>query len=140
MTKNFEIRKYNIRLTKDGLKAPVTKRAKRAVVTVKRFIEKNTRAERGDVIIGNELNNELWKNGIKNPPRKVKVFVQKIKDDKVFVNLEGASIWVEKKKVEKKEEKSKEAKPKEKVEVKEETPVKKEKVSEKPKKKEAKSK
>lgn len=109
MIKKFEIRKYNIRLTKDGLKAPLTKRSKRTLVTIKKFIEKNTRVKRGNIIIGNELNEKLWSRGIKNPPRKVTVFVQKIDDQKVFVNIENGKKYSKKEKVkkdDKKEEKN----------------------------------
>lgn len=102
------MRKYVIPLTRDGLKAPFTERSKRAVVTIKKFVEKHTRVEKGKVIIGTELNRELWKRGIKKPPKKVKVFVQRLKDNKVFVNLEGAPMKVEKKKDEKKEKKKEE--------------------------------
>ncbi len=93
--KEFEVRKYNINLRKDGLKAPKTERSKRAVVTIKKFVEKNTRAKRGDVLIGEELNNYLWEKGIKNTPGKVSVFVQKLKSNKVFVNLEGKPLKIE---------------------------------------------
>jgi ribosomal protein L31E len=93
--KEFEVRKYNINLRKDGLKAPKTERSKRAVVTIKKFVEKNTRAKRGDVLIGEELNNHLWEKGIKNTPGKVSVFVQKLKSNKVFVNLEGKPLKIE---------------------------------------------
>lgn len=104
--KDFEIRKYIIRLRKDGLKSPMTERSKRAIVTVKRFIEKNTRVKRGNVLIGEELNEIIWSNGISNTPTKVSVFVQKLKEDKVFVNLEGKPLRIEKeKKVDKKDKK-----------------------------------
>lgn len=104
--KDFEIRQYNIKLKKDGLKAPKTERSKRAIVTIKKFVEKNTRAKQGDVLIGEELNLELWNKGIKNPPNKVSVFVQKLKSGKVFVNLQGKPLKIEKeKKADKKESK-----------------------------------
>ena len=101
--KDFDVRKYNIRLRKDGIKAPMTERSKRAVVTIKKFIEKNTRALRGNVLIGEELNELIWSRGIRNTPTKVSVFVQKLKKDKVFVNLQGSALRIEK---EKKKEKS----------------------------------
>ncbi len=110
MVKDFDIRKYTIRLTKYVLKYPYTKRADGAIVAIKKFVEKHTRAERGKVIIGNELNNEIWKNGRKNPPHKVNVFVQNLKDGRVFVNLENApkmeKVKEEEKKVEEKKEES----------------------------------
>lgn len=103
--KDFETRKYIIKLRKAGLKSPNDERSKRAVVTIKQFIEKNTRAKKGDVLIGEELNNALWSRGIKSPPGKVSVFVQKLKNDKVFVNLEGKPLRIEKEKKEDKKDK-----------------------------------
>ena len=108
--KNFEIRQYNINLRIDGLKAPKGERSKRAVVTIKRFIEKNTRAKSEEILIGEELNLELWSKGIKNPPKKVSVFVQKLKSGKLFVNLQGKPLRVEKEKKEEKKEDSKDKK------------------------------
>jgi len=103
--KDFEVRKYNIRLGLKGLKSPAQERSKRAVITVKQFIEKNTRAKKGDVLIGEELNNVLWSKGRSNPPRKVSVFVQKLKSGKAFVNLEGKPLRIEKEKKEEKKDK-----------------------------------
>ena len=94
--KDFDVRQYSIRLRKDGLKAPATIRSKRAIVTVKKFIEKNTRAKTGDVLIGEELNNIIWNKGIRNPPTKVDIFVQRLKNGKVFVNLQGKALRIEK--------------------------------------------
>ncbi|MFA5303339.1 MAG: 50S ribosomal protein L31e [Candidatus Nanoarchaeia archaeon] len=104
--KDFETRKYIIKLKKNGLKAPSNERSKRAIVTIKQFIEKNTRAKKGDVLIGEELNNAIWNRGIKNPPTKVSVFVQKLKSGKAFVNLEGKPLRIEfEKKADKKDKK-----------------------------------
>ncbi|PIU61087.1 hypothetical protein COX58_00785 [archaeon CG_4_10_14_0_2_um_filter_Archaea_38_6] len=102
MMKNFDVRKYTIPLAKDYLRVPFTKRAKYALVTIKKFLEKNTRVERGKVLIGEELNQHIWSRGIKNPPRRVKVEVKKRGEDELIVNLEGASLEIKKK--EKKEE------------------------------------
>ncbi|MDD4353650.1 MAG: 50S ribosomal protein L31e [Candidatus Nanoarchaeia archaeon] len=106
--KDFEVRKYIIRLKKMGLKSPSDERSKRAIVTIKQFIEKNTRAKKGDVLIGEELNNAIWSKGIKNPPTKVSIFVQKLKNDKVFVNLEGKPLRIEKEKKDEKKDKKNE--------------------------------
>ena len=102
MVKTFTERVYVIPLRKEFLKAPVWKRAKRSVVAVRKFVEKHTRSEK--ILIGDELNKELWSYGAKNPPARVKVFVRKMEDDVVFVNSFGAAKRVPKKKEEKKEE------------------------------------
>ncbi|MBN1924157.1 MAG: 60S ribosomal protein L31 [Nanoarchaeota archaeon] len=110
MVKDFEIRRYNIHLTKDVSRVPINRKASRAIVTIKKFIEKNTRAEKGSVLIGNELNEALWNRSRSRPPAKVSVFVQNLKDGKVFVNLEGAPLYVKKEKKEKKEKEDKKGK------------------------------
>jgi len=55
-----------------------------------------------DVKLGTNLNLEVWKHGIKNPPSKIKVNV--LKDDKGVIRAEipGFPIIQEKKEVEKK--------------------------------------
>lgn len=97
MVKNFDTRKYTINLRRDFLTVPKHKRSKRCIVTIKKFVEKHTRVRKGSVIIGRELNELLWSKGDKNPPGKVRVFVQKLDNNKVFVNLEGLKIRKKKK-------------------------------------------
>ncbi len=92
-------RTYTIPLRKGWLKAPKYKRAKKAVNTVKEFLIRHMKSE--DVRLMPELNLEIWKHGMKNPPSRVKVNV--VKDDKgvVRAQLFGAKI-AEKKTEEKK--------------------------------------
>src|SRR4030042_4634154 len=87
-------RTYVIPLRKAWLKAPRYKRAKRAVRAAREFLAKHMKAE--DVRILPELNMEIWKDGIKSPPGKVKVLT--IKDDKgtVWGQLFGKKIELEK--------------------------------------------
>lgn len=140
-------RTYTIPLRREWLKSPKYRRAKKAVAAVKQFLIKHMKSE--DIRLGKHLNEELWKNGIKNPPGKVKINV--IKDDKDVVRAElfGKKIELEKKEEKKgiagklkekivgKKEKPKKAKEK-KEEVKEEKPAEKKeapKAEEKPVKK-----
>ena len=92
-------RTYTIPLRKGWLKAPRYRRAKKAVNTVKEFLVRHMKSE--DVRLGTNLNLEIWKHGMRNPPSRVKVNVSK--DDKGTVRAElfGAPV-VEVKKEEKK--------------------------------------
>src|SRR5574341_272230 len=83
-------RTYTIPLRKGWLKAPRYRRAKKAVNTVKEFLVQHMKSE--DVRLMPELNIEIWKHGMKNPPSRVKVNV--MKDDKgvVKAQLFGVSM------------------------------------------------
>jgi len=118
-------RTYIIPLRRDVNKSPKYKRAKKAVNTVRRFLVKHMKSE--DVKLGDMLNKNLWKNGIENPPGKVKVTVTK--DDKGIVKAELFGHKFIEKKREKKVEKSKLEQLKEKIAGKEEV-VKKEETKE----------
>jgi len=127
MAEKFE-RTYNVPLRRGFIKAPIYKKAKKAVSTLKDFIRQHTKA---DVIkIGPELNKRIWGRGMKNPPHHVKVTA--IKEENIAkVELEGTEFKAlkPKKKEEKKpglkgklealtkgKEEKKEEKPKEKKE------------------------
>ncbi|MEM4263751.1 MAG: hypothetical protein QW666_02540 [Candidatus Woesearchaeota archaeon] len=119
-------RTYIIPLRKEWLKVPKYKRAKKAVTAVKQFLKKHLKVKRevrddySDILLGRYLNLELWHHGIRNPPSRIKVTVQK--DDKGIVRAElfGKPIVVEKK--EERKEKGLAEKLKEKVTGKEEKP------------------
>lgn len=91
-------RTYTIPLRKGWLKASRYRRAKKAVNTLKEFLVKHMKSE--DVRLMPELNLEIWKHGMKNPPSRVKVNVSK--DDKGVVR---AQLFGEQMVEEKKEEK-----------------------------------
>ncbi len=111
-------RTYTIPLRKEYMKVPRWRRTKKAVTAVKEFLQRHMKT--GDVKLERELNEHVWKHGIKNPPHHVKVTA--VKDEgKVRAQLFGVKkeeVKVEKKAVAKKES---EAKPAEK-EVKAEEP------------------
>ena len=91
-------RTYIIPMRKNFIRRAKYKRAKRAVNIVREFLEKHMKSS--DVKLGQMINRELWKRGIKNPPGKIKVVA--IKDDKGTVKAElFGHKYIEKIKVEK---------------------------------------
>jgi len=106
-------REYIIPLRKEFQKAPKYKRAKKTIKALKEFLAKHMKSD--NIKIGKYLNLKVWEHGIKNPPHKVKVKVEKFDDGLVKAELVGAPVEKpkeEKKKPVKKEEK-KEVTPKE---------------------------
>ena len=77
-------RTYNIPLRKHFRKAPKYKKTNRAVSALRSFLSKHMKSE--DVKLGKNLNQHLWKQGIRNPPHHVKVTA--IKDDEGVVRAE----------------------------------------------------
>jgi len=75
---------YNVNLRRGWLKAPKWKRAKRAVKELKDFIKRHMKVEL--VKIANEVNNFIWKRGMRKPPHHIKVRVVK-KDNVAEVYL-----------------------------------------------------
>lgn len=75
---------FTIPLRKEWLKAPDYKRTKKAVKATKEFIARHMKNE--NVKIGPALNEQLWSQGNKHPPHKVKV-KSKIDDGKALVEL-----------------------------------------------------
>ncbi len=82
-----EERIYTIPLRKEFIKAPSYRKTKRALSAIKQFLARHMKAE--EVKIGKYLNLELWKNGRKNPPPRIKIKaikdIIKIKDKDVIV-------------------------------------------------------
>jgi large subunit ribosomal protein L31e len=99
-------RTYNIPLRREFQKAPMYRRTKKAMTALKEFVAKHMKTE--DIVVFQEVNELLWKNGIQNPPHHVKVDILKTEEGKVYVQLEGLEIKVEKSE-DKKESKKKES-------------------------------
>jgi len=117
-------RVYNVPLRKEFRKVPRWRKTKKAVKAMREFLAKHMKSE--NVKLSPELNELLWKHGIKNPPHHVKVTVTKDEEGLVKADLFGTKMdkapKKEVKKEEKKTEDKKEADSKEdKVEVKEES-------------------
>ena len=75
-----EERYYVVPLAKNGFeKVPRWKRSKKAIIVLREFLIRHMKPE-GDVYISQELNERVWENGIKNPPRKIRVRVTKSVD------------------------------------------------------------
>src|SRR3989338_26442 len=77
-------RTYNVPLRKEYMKAPRLNRTKKAVIALRQFLVKHMKSE--NVLLSKELNEEMWKHGIQNPPHHVKVKV--MKDDKGVVKAD----------------------------------------------------
>jgi large subunit ribosomal protein L31e len=101
-TKTIE-RTYTIPLRREFLKTPRWKRTKKAVSAAKQFLSKHMKSD--NVKLGESINKELWKHGIKNPPGKVKVTVSK--DDKGIVKAEMFGVKIEPPKQETKKKETK---------------------------------
>ncbi|MBU1111608.1 MAG: 60S ribosomal protein L31 [Nanoarchaeota archaeon] len=120
-------RTYTVPLRKEYQKVPRWKRTKKAITALKQFLGKHMKSD--NVKLGTELNEKMWKHGIKNPPHHVKVSVTKDKDGVVKAELFGAKTAKAERKAAKKEVKATKKETKEPVK-REETPVKKEKMEE----------
>lgn len=83
-------RTYIIPLRREYQKTATYKRSKKATKAIKEFIVRHMKAADFNAVkLLNELNHEMWKHGIRNPPHKIKVIAKK--DDKgvVMVQLFG---------------------------------------------------
>lgn len=88
MTKETTIKRtYTIPLREKFANTPRHKRTNKAVRVLKEFLVKHMKSD--DVKIGPKLNETLWKDGIKNPPGKVKVQVTKDKEGVVRAEIDG---------------------------------------------------
>lgn len=77
------IRIMNIPLRSEWIKAPRTKRSKRAMNTIREFVAKHTKSY--DVKISQKINEKVWTRGIHKPPAKIRVKISK--DSKGVVNV-----------------------------------------------------
>ncbi|MEM4336887.1 MAG: 50S ribosomal protein L31e [Candidatus Woesearchaeota archaeon] len=105
-------RTYNVPLRREFLKAPKYKRAKTAIIALKKFLQRHMKSS--EIYIGKRLNEKIWERGIKNPPHHIKVDVVKEEDGKVYAELSGFKyekpIVAEEKQKKTKEEKTEEKK------------------------------
>ena len=117
--KDKETRIYTVPLRKEYLKTPKWRRTKKASSALRAFILKHSKAD--SVKISRWVNEELWRNGIKNPPSKVKVSVTTTKEkkkkgeketEKLIAKVELAELPARAKRLEKKEEVKKKKAPK----------------------------
>ena len=79
-------RTYNIPLRRKFRNTAKHKKTPKAVRTIKEFLKKHMKTDK--IRLGMNLNEFLWKHGIKNPPHHVRVHVIK-EGDVVNAELEG---------------------------------------------------
>jgi len=112
-------RAYNVPLRKEWLKAPMHKRAKKAIRGLRLFLARHMKAEFENIKVGMWANEHIWAKGTKNPPHHIKV--KAAKDDTGIVRAEITELTVRQKIMQEKSDKSKsEAEKKGKKETKEE--------------------
>jgi large subunit ribosomal protein L31e len=99
-------RTYVIPLSRELLKVPYYRKAKKAGRVVRAFLEKHMKSN--DVKIGRLLNMKLWENGIKNPPKNIKVTATKDASGIVKAELFGAVEKVKESKIKPKKGETKE--------------------------------
>ena len=63
------------------------KRTKKAVKALRQFAVRHMKPEADMVFISQDVNERLWENGIKNPPRKIRVRMTKSVEGLVRVYL-----------------------------------------------------
>jgi len=118
---------YTINLSKIYSIGRHRERARKAIKFIKAFTVRHMKTSEEDIILGQDLNEHVWMNGIQNPPRKIKVKMVKDDTGKVKLTWEApAKVKVEKKEKKKVKKEVKKSKPKEeKKEVKKKAPAKK---------------
>lgn len=80
-------RTYNVPLRSGFRNTAKYKKTKKAITTLKEFLSRHMKSDK--ILIGKNLNQYLWKNGIKNPPHHVKITAIKEDDGTVKAELLG---------------------------------------------------
>ena len=83
MSEQAKVLTFSLR---DARKAPPKKRAKAAINLLRRLAKRHGKAE--IVKISTEVAKKIWERGARNPPRKIRVVLEK-EEDTVYVKLEG---------------------------------------------------
>ncbi|PIN87822.1 hypothetical protein COV12_01800 [Candidatus Woesearchaeota archaeon CG10_big_fil_rev_8_21_14_0_10_32_24] len=94
-------RVYNVPLRKEFMKVARWKKTKKAVTALQQFLAKHMKTK--NVKLSKELNEHVWKHGIKNPPHHVKVTVSKDENGVAHAELFGETVVATPKKKAKKE-------------------------------------
>lgn len=94
---------YTVSLSKLYAMGRHTERARKSVKMIRKFASRHMKTEDEKVIITQEVNEYLWRNGIQKPPKRLRVKLMKDKDGTVMVALESEQT----KQVEKKNEEQK---------------------------------
>ena len=67
---------------------PKYRRAEKAVTILRKFVQRHMKPD--EVIIDPSVNELIWRNGIQNPPRRIRVRLSKDDEGVVTVNLAEA--------------------------------------------------
>ena len=121
-------RLYTISFSKIYALGRHRERARKAIKFLRAFSARHMKTVEEKVLIGADVNEFIWRNGIQKPPRKLRVKMMKDKDGTVMVSLEQPE----------KQKESAKPKEKEKASVKPKTPPAAAKSAEAPEKKTAK--
>ncbi len=81
-----EERVYTIPLRR-AKSAPRWKRSKRAIIEIRLFLGRHTKAE--EIILDPSINEKIWERGAKKPPSKIRVKVVENKDGVIEAKLVG---------------------------------------------------
>lgn len=112
-------RNYNVPLRKGFRNKVMYRKTKKAVTTLREFLKQHMKSDR--ILIGKNLNEFLWKHGIKNPPHHVKITALKEDDGTVKAELLGFKYEhmtkAEKDKISEKKEKAEKKKKEEKKKI-----------------------
>lgn len=82
-----EERIYNVPLGRAWV-VPRYRRAEKAVALLRKFVQRHMKPE--DIVIDPEVNEAIWKRGITNPPRRIRVRLSKNDEGIVTVSLAEA--------------------------------------------------
>ncbi|MEM3670311.1 MAG: 50S ribosomal protein L31e [Thermoprotei archaeon] len=66
-----------------------SKRAKRAMNLLKKFVAKHMKSE--DIVVDSAVNHVIWSRSIEKPPRRISIHVGRTKENKVYVYLKTGS-------------------------------------------------
>ena len=84
-----EERIYTVPLKRAWI-VPRYRRAEKAVSVLKQFVKRHMKPE--DIVIDPSVNEVIWRRGITNPPRKIRVRLSKDDAGVVTVNLAEAEV------------------------------------------------
>ena len=80
-------RKYTVSFSKLYAMGRHRERARKAVKMLRKFAARHMKSKEENVVIGNDVNEFIWRNGIQKPPKKVTVKMIKDDDGTVLVSL-----------------------------------------------------
>lgn len=85
----MEERIYNVSLSKIYMKGRHRERANRVMKFIRAFAKRHMKAPEDKIVIGTDVNEYVWRNGIQKPPKRIRLRMMKDKDGTVMVTLEG---------------------------------------------------